>query len=868
MASKSLVQRHAGIATVVVLAAASIAAMLFLGIQAASRFDATETSWLQYNDQTRNISGSLNALQHHLGYGGFIHNFKNFILRHDPAYLGRVEKSAADALADITVLQAALQSAEEQALLNDVRLTINNYLARKDEALEFFDTLSVRELDELVRVDDAAALAALQMLQKINQDRSFQQEIKATASFDNAMSILKQGSLVVILILLGASGMIALLIRAARINTRLNASFAYIEQLYNDSPNALVSVDSMGRIFQINRQAERLLGRSITELSGRALHSLIPKEFDEERRSLSDRLIVGARDGQAEGSGLQMVVRRNDGLDIPVHLRIRVVCGVEGTFFLVALVDITEIATLHEELRIARQNAEAASDAKSRFLTSMSHEIRTPLNGVLGLLQLIDRNEVRPDIAQKLAIAEESALFLLTLINQVLDFARIEAGQITLSKERFSLPVMMNAMESMFRIRAEMKGLEFSCTVTDDSGTFLYGDFDHIRQILFNLIGNAIKFTETGSINLIAHNQILSDGKTCRITFEVSDTGPGIAADDIDPIFEEFKQTEVGIRQGGGTGLGLNISKRIADAIDAKLSVESTVGAGTTFRLEIETGIADDQEIVAENDAGAALPPLRILVAEDNDINQMITKAMLERDGHQVTIAGDGEIAVNLVRQNPDGFDLILMDVQMPNMDGVQATVSIRQFARDGNVLPIIGLTANAFQDQKAEYLGAGMQFVLTKPLELSDLRSALGQYMPARIRKSAPSPLEETNRAPHLDVPAADDYFEQTVLKELKRSIPPGRLRELQDNARGRSRELVKALSVSGVGIEETCRIAHELTGMLGNFGLKSARLKAQEIERYALLGAEISGAISELEKILRTSWSILEQEQERSDT
>lgn len=867
MVSKSLVQRHAGIATVVVLAAASIAAMLFLGIQAANRFNATETSWRQYNDQTRNISKSLNALQNHLGYGGFIHNFKNFVLRHDPAYLEHVERNATDAFTEIAVLQAVLPSPEEQALLNDVRLTIENYLEKKGEALDFLDTLSVRELDDLVRVDDTAALRALGTLQKLNENRSFQQEINAQASFDKAMSTLKQGSFVVLLILAGASGMIVLLIRAARINTRLNASLGYIEQLYNDSPNALVSVDSKGRIFQINRQAERLLGRSIIELSGRALHSLIPEGFDEQRRSLSERLIVGAGDGQAEGSGLQMAVRRNDGLDIPVHLRIRVVGSVDGAFFLVALVDITEIATLHEELRIARQNAEAASEAKSRFLTSMSHEIRTPLNGILGLLQLIDKHEVTPEIAQKLAIAKESGLFLLTLINQVLDFARIEAGQITLSKERFSLPVMMDAMESMFRIRAEMKGLEFSCTVTDDGEMFLYGDFDHIRQILFNLIGNAIKFTETGRVDLRARSQMQADGTCCRITFEVSDTGPGIAEDEIGPIFEEFKQTEVGIRQGAGTGLGLNISKRIADAIGAKLSVESTVGAGTTFRLEVEAEVAHNQEVVDETVEGTTLPSLRILVAEDNDINQMITRAMLERDGHTVTIANDGEIAVNLVRQNPDAFDLILMDIQMPNMDGVQATVSIRQFARDGENLPIIGLTANAFQDQKEEYLGAGMQFVLTKPLEIPDLRSALGRYMPERFRKTVSSHQGGTDRAQHPDLPAAGGHFDQKILTELKGSIPPGKLKILRDNARTRSGELIKALSVSGIDAEETCRIAHELSGMLGNFGLKSAVLKAQEIGRCALQGAETSGTVRELEDILQTSWRILEQEPEDSD-
>lgn len=748
MTSKSVAKRHSGIALVLILAAASIAAMLFLGIQAASRFHATETSWLQYNDQTRNVSGSLNALQRHLGYGGFIHNFKNFILRRDPAYLEHMDKSASAALSQIDMLEAVLPSAEERALLHDVRLTIDDYLVKKDIALGLYTTLNVSELDALVRIDDEAALTALQTLQELNEARSFQQEINARASFVDAMSTLKQGSFVVVLILAGASGIIALLIRASRINARLNASLAYIEQLYNESPNALVSVDSTGHIFQINRQTERLLGYSMDELTGRTIETLIPEKFDKDGHSLGEKLNLGAENLQAEGGGMQMVARHRDGQDIQIHLRIRVVAGTNQTFFLLALLDITEIDNLHKELHIARQNAEAASEAKSRFLTSMSHEIRTPLNGVLGMLQLIDRKILTPDIAQKLDIAKESGLFLLTLINQVLDFARIEAGQITISKERFSLPAMMNAMESMFRIRAEMKGLEFRGSVIGESGAFLYGDFDHIRQILFNLIGNAVKFTETGSVDLIASSQMLDDGKTCRISFEVSDTGPGIAVEDIDSIFEEFKQTDVGIRHGGGTGLGLNISKRVADAIGAQLSVESQVGTGTTFRLSVDTEIAKNQQVIDEIVKDANIPPLRVLVAEDNDINQMITQAMLERDGHTVTIAQDGEIAVNLVREAPNSYDVILMDVQMPNMDGVQATVSIRQLVRNPEKLPIIGLTANAFQDQKDEYLSAGMQFVLTKPLEIADLRTALGRFAPV------PPLMQTANNPASISIP------------------------------------------------------------------------------------------------------------------
>lgn len=865
MAGNTPTNKNSGIAAVILLAAASIAVLLFLGIQAANQFNATEESWHRYNDQTRNVSGSLNALQRHLGYGGFIHNFKNFILRRDPVYLEHIEKSAADAFADIAVLEAVLPSTKEQTLLHVVRLTIEDYLAKKDAALGQLNKLNTRELDDLVRVDDETALAALQTLQTLNEDRSFQQEIDAQATFDDAMSTLTQGSFIVIFILAGASGIIVLLIRAARINARLNASLAYIEQLYNESPNALVSVDSTGHIFQINRQTERLLGYSIEELAGRSVQSLIPEKFAEGRRNLREKLTPDAQDESSEGSGMQLVARRNDGQEIQIHLRIRVAAGANETFFLLALIDITEIADLHKELHIARQNAEAASEAKSRFLTSMSHEIRTPLNGILGLLQLIDKNDVTAEIAQKLAIAKESGLFLLTLINQVLDFARIEAGQITLSKERFSLLAMIDAMESMFRIRAEMKGLSFHSNVIGESETFLYGDFDHIRQILFNLIGNAVKFTGIGEIRLLARHQVLSDGKTCRISFEVSDTGPGIAEEDIDSIFEEFKQTDVGIRHGGGTGLGLNISKRVADAIGATLSVESEVGVGTTFRLSVDTEIAKNQAIIDEIVKDANIPHLRVLVAEDNDVNQMITKAMLERDGHTVTIAQDGEIAVNLVRNAPNAYDLILMDVQMPNMDGVQATVSIRQFCRNVEELPIVGLTANAFQDQKDEYLSAGMQFVLTKPLDITDLRNALGRFAPVRSAeqlKSNPASLDSNDHPLMAGASTTNDYIDRKIVETLKLSMQPARLMVLKNDACKQSATLIEALKNSAGSIDEKCRITHELTGMLGSFGLEHARLETAKFEESIRRGTANSGSLSELEGLLEASWNLLEQE------
>jgi len=859
MTNISRLRNHHWIALIVFAAAASIAAMLYLGLQAANRFQATERAWQDYNDHTRNVFGSLNALQQHLGYGGFIHNFKNYVLRRDPVYLEGTEQSARAAQSHIDLLRNTLKSAGEQKLLGDIQATIDEYLGKIHEASR---QGAAEDMDAHVRVDDSLALDALEKLRTLTEERSFLREAEARDAFADAMSTLKAGSVVVVLILASAAGMIFLLIRISQSNARLNASLAYIEQLYNESPIALISVDEHGRMIRINPQTERLLRYSAGELSGRPVDSLIPPGHEEQRRALRDMLSVDARGAGGGGEGTQLVARRKDGSEVPVHLSIRVVTDIDRAVFLLALLDITEISELNEQLSVARQNAEAASEAKSRFLASMSHEIRTPLNGILGILQILQDADIAPDVARRLAIARESGLFLLTLINQVLDFARIESGEITVTKERFSLPAMVDAMKSMFAIRANLKGVEFHCDIIGETDLYLSGDYDHIRQILFNLIGNAVKFTETGSIALIARAQTSEDRRTCRIVFEVSDTGPGIREEDLEAIFEEFRQTEVGILHGGGTGLGLNISKRIADAIGATLTVESRPGSGTTFRLTVDTEIASNQEIAGEEIGQTSLTPLRVLVAEDNQVNQMIVETLLKKDGHSVTIAGDGSAALELVQQDPDAFDIILMDVQMPKMDGVQATIAIRQLVPDSKKLPIVGLTANAFQDQKIEYLSAGMQHVLTKPLDHGDMRKALERFVPSHALGASPRPAHPRGTGPAGAGHAGSmEFLDLRAFDELRKSMHPDTLLGLLGRASRRSSEIMNALKDTDPGSIEWHRALHELAGMLVNFGLVAAHGQIERIlEEHSVSGTP--GDLEHLERTVASSWRAIENE------
>ena len=821
----------------------SVGALLYFGVSIADQFRSTEEAWQVYNERLTRVSSHMSSLERSLGYGGFIHEFKNYVLRREPAYEARLRQRSSDALAGIERLEESLDSEEEKQLLRVIRETIQEYLGRLEQ-VKGDPEISPAMMDRMVRVDDGPALAALDRLQQIVEERSVKRDVQARAAFERSVDRLRLGSFVAVILLAGAGMVIYLLVSMARGNRRLTTAYARLDQFYEELPIALISVDEAGKILRMNNEAEALLGYELAEVRLRPVEMLIPGRLGAKHKAQRNAFIKDPRHRPMMGDGLTLLARRKDGKEIRVDIAISTVKTTTGVFFLVCLKDITATLRLTQELLTAREEAETArgeaifaSEAKSRFLASMSHEIRTPLNGVLSMLQLVDRSEIGPDSARKLAIATESGQYLLTLINQVLDFARIEAGGIVTSKERFSLPALMNSIQSMFTIRANLKGLDFHCDVSGADDHFLMGDYDHMRQVLFNLSGNAVKFTERGSVVISANSRITDDGKRCRIVFEVSDTGPGIAEEDSERIFEEFAQTEVGIRHGGGTGLGLNISKRIAEAIGAKLELASTSKKGTTFRFVVMAEVAEDQEILSDDGPASGIPPLRVLLVEDNDVNRMISQSMLDRDGHRVTEARDGMEAVEAVRRMPDAYDLVLMDIQMPQMDGVQATIAIRQIQPDDHALPIVGLTANAFHEQKLEYIAAGMQFVLIKPIDIDELRRVLARF--SRGAGGAVTDLEPE--------------FDRAILAQLRETMEPEKLAGIFQRAMDRADAILQDLRDPVQPSEKHAAAAHELSGMLATFGLVRLRMTASRIADAAKAGTDYRDDLNDLEAGLR---------------
>lgn len=852
-------------AIIVFVAALSIATLVYFAVDAARQFRETNESWEEYNKDAQAVSNALAGLQRNLGYGGFIHHFKNLILRRDERYITAIDEAAREVEASLRLLKRYLPSLEERRLIAEVQSTYFEYMNKKDFAAENLWEYSSITLDELVQVDDAPALAALARLQEIVDERSIVQEHQARRSFEGGLRTLKYGSFIVVLIIAGTVFILFLLRRGERARERLKLAFDHAEQLYEESPNALISVDEKGYILRINHEAERLLGYTPSEAAGMKVEKLMPSRFRTGHVTIRERYMVAPSYRPMVG-GDKIYALTKDGRELRVDIAISHYTTVAGNYLLLAMTDMTQEYHLRDELIKARVDAEAATVAKSRFLASMSHEIRTPLNGILGLLQLIDKNEVSEEVARKLKIARESGLFLLTLINQVLDFSRIEAGVITVSRERLSLIAMMNSMQSMFKVRTDSKGVRFDCNIVGNADRFFIGDYDHIRQVLFNLTGNAVKFTDTGSISLLARIEDIGE-KRCRVTFEVTDTGPGIAPEDIERVFEEFTQTDVGVRQGGGTGLGLNISKRLADAMDGRLSVRSQLGSGTTFTFVVELNVAEQQELVIDDGKAEQALPLRILVAEDNDINQMIIRSMLENDGHTVTLANNGRVAVELMREDAAGYDLVLMDVQMPEMDGIQATATIRQIVADADVLPIIALTANAFQDQKDEYISVGMQFVLTKPVDLEELRAALRHYTPAHVLEREVDHSDESvdlSSVFPVDPYGGEASVNEIMLDQIVAAMSHKGFSEIAHSLTEKTNMLVADLKDAHDRGDMTMqrRLLHELMGMLSNFGVQRAsRMVAAMSKNIHRPDYDFGQQIAALEVELGEAWGVLEE-------
>ena len=503
---------------------------------------------------------------------------------------------------------------------------------------------------------------------------------------------------------------------------------ALVARHANDS---VLLIDENNKVKWVNEAFTRLTGYGFDEILDREPGDLL-NHPDTDPDAL-DQILEGRR--KAQPFRMEILNRHKDGRDIWLETNQVPIRGDQGgeMSYIAIERDITAAKQNAQQLEEARQAAEEGSRAKSDFLATMSHEIRTPMNGVIGMAQLLEETDLDTDQKLYANTILSSAKTLLALINDILDLSKLDAGQISINPCDFDLHQCVDETIRLLRTQAEAKGLTLDVERDADLPRYLNGDDHRLRQILNNLVGNAIKFTEQGRVKVTVEAEPTSGGGVL-LNCSIIDTGIGIPKEMLTGIFERFSQADAAIsRRFGGSGLGLAISRRLAEAMEGRITVTSEIGAGSCFTLALPFALASAADITVApvpertGDTGR-LSGLRVLVAEDNRVNRLLIQKFLKQTDLELEFAHDGAEAVDKVKSFEP--DIILMDVSMPVMDGLEATRIIRSWGQPQPA--IIALTANAFDTDREVCLAAGMNEFVTKPISRTQLLEVLASFAQA----------------------------------------------------------------------------------------------------------------------------------------
>ena len=484
--------------------------------------------------------------------------------------------------------------------------------------------------------------------------------------------------------------------------------------LSQNANDIILFADINGYVIEANDAAIRAYGYEKEELFSKSIFYLVNPD---------PRSPVGAQPYQANARGIyyEATAYRKDGSTFTAEVSMQGSEIGSSKVLMAILRDVTERKRINEELKQAKESAEAANHAKSEFLANMSHEIRTPLNGMIGMIDLTLLTGLSEEQKDNLGTAKECTSTLLNLINDILDFSKIEAGKLTIEYVDFNIRDLLEQTIRPHIVRAEGKGLFLQYTFDSEIPEVVNGDPYRLKQIVNNLVGNAVKFTESGVVSFSITSISKNDEQT-ELEFRISDTGIGIAVEDIDRLFNSFSQVDSShTRKYGGTGLGLAISKQLVEMMGGSIWVKSIKGNGSTFyfTVKLRNGNIPADALKPVASIRKAQHPLRILLVEDDKINQLVITRMIQETGYKVITANNGIEALQILCD--ENIDVILMDIQMPEMDGIETTKRIRKGEEiTGSHIPIIALTAYALQGDREKFLSVGMDGYIAKPIQIN----------------------------------------------------------------------------------------------------------------------------------------------------